>query len=581
MKNSFLALLLILFTSSMSFSSSTCSDYFQFTVVEDLAENGNDAYYQALVHKYRQPAKGMQIVLSDKNVATPENARVVTPTATASTTQMREVPVTEYQQLVEQSAQLIPLAKEVRFMSAKMQAGTGSSVSRKNFLAGLRGQKTDDVKLGAKGTDLTIPRTEEGEPLPIAQEQILQMAQASNRFKSVEWLDLVNDETFGSISNLWREPSVLKALSQYPRFHRGETLLQMNRPSMDSEGKPSNNRMAPAGHGLFSDIVLRKIFRQSTAENKDRILALSNGEDLSGTPDPLILAYMKKNRIPILMITTDKTEIDLKGGQIALAEESGKPYVTIVEYAQAERAGQKELFEKLGLRVGDRKAMFNTNMVLFNFEILGPMLQKAAKELGLSEEQFFSLISPDLVENPKKQVDKDGVERKYTQLEGTLGSMVLNLDKLFRTRLGRSVLGFVNIDRQTRTRFFAPVKTAFDYYMQFYSDRFKYDTKNRRLVDQNPGHLPTIKLTDAQTGDKYYSDVSNVLHAFEGSSILQLEKLELEGPVVLNGITLKGQVKIVNKSGAEVHLKKYLEAHPQIGLKQGQGWILENVEIQL
>jgi hypothetical protein len=79
-------------------------------------------------------------------------------------------------------------------------------------------------------------------------------------------------------------------------------------------------------------------------------------------------------------ITASDWTLDNWGGTLLACPKDGPIYVTIIEKAQAEIAGQLELFEKLGLRRGDNKAFFNTNMALFNYQLLVPKINKLVKK---------------------------------------------------------------------------------------------------------------------------------------------------------------------------------------------------------
>jgi hypothetical protein len=248
-----------------------------------------------------------------------------------------------------------------------------------------------------------------------------------------------------------------------------------------------------------------------------------------------------------VMITTDKTELDMKGGQISLVNDNDGVHVTIIEKAQAEAAGELALFEQLGLRPHDKKSFFNTNVAVINYDVISPLMVKLLEDVG--EEEFFNIVSPDLIENVKKQKDTDGVLRKYVQLEGAMASSLLNLDKYWRKRYKHPIVHFVNVGRQNRTKFFSPVKTAFDFFIQFHSDRFMFDTNTMRQEDKRKGHLPLIELKD-----EYYNDVKNVLESFNGVSTLSLDSLYIDGKVSMKGFVLSGKVEIINKSGNIVDL---------------------------
>ena len=110
----------------------------------------------------------------------------------------------------------------------------------------------------------------------------------------------------------------------------------------------------------------------------------------------------------------------------------GQGSVAVETVAQAKAAGQQDLFERIGLdlRNGDQSALFNTNMALINYAAWKDCLEKAEARFG--RDALLDAMSPDLIRNQKRQKDNDGVERAYTQFEGAMGSVLLNLDRFWR-----------------------------------------------------------------------------------------------------------------------------------------------------
>ena len=121
-----------------------------------------------------------------------------------------------------------------------------------------------------------------------------------------------------------------------------------------------------------------------------------------------------------------------------------------------------------------------------------------------------------------------------------MGSTLMNLDRHWRRRHGSPLVHVINVNSANRTRFFSPIKSAFDYFMQFHSDRFRFDSGRMRLENLRPGELPQVSLS------KGYEDVETVLETFSGARIRELDELEIRGPVNLRGVTLKGRVRIHN-----------------------------------
>lgn len=554
----------------------------------------NLEYFLALYRAFKE-AKGTEALVLFEPGKEPPGKQTAYSTAVASPEMMKQLPYVDYVGLV--SKGYASRAREASLWLKKMQAGSGTSVTRTTYLARLRGIPEREVKIGAKGTDLyaEMPRPNGSATISLAEMQILQSIHDAGEsvFGEVVLQDIVSSETEEALEEIWnkkswwdRDKTYLELAESARGFRKFGRSFQRFIPTIDEKKRASLNRMAPGGHALFAVDALRAAFlenrRPTHFEGNVLVATIGNGEDLSSTPDAAMVGWMTAERIPIAMVTTEKTENDLKGGQIALVQKpDGSFYATIVEQAQAKEAGQLKLFEELGLRPGDNMAFFNTNMALFNYGVLVPTMTKLVREIG--ETEFMRIIAPDLIENRKSQKDPDGQMRTYIQLEGAMGSSLLRLDRYWRERYGTPLVHFINVDRKNRTKFFSPIKTAFDYFMQFHSDRFSIDATQMRLVNRRPGFLPAMTLCDAASGDKYYTDVENVLHAFKGTKIRDLDALEISGRVILSGLVLRGKVKIKNTGTGEVNIAKFLLASEAATRydREGDLIVLENTELSV
>jgi hypothetical protein len=265
---------------------------------------------------------------------------------------------------------------------------------------------------------------------------------------------------------------------------------------------------------------------------------------------------MLDERVPLVMITTTKTAVDCKGGQIALRPCSGAltkkggaigTSLTIVELVQAEQAGQGELFLQLGLRHGDQPAYFNTNIVVLNYQVLTPLLEQLYKEVG--EDAFCQIIAPTVMVGKKEKPAASGARRTYYQLEGALASVMLNIDRYWREHYGTGLVRFVNVGVEDRLDFFAPIKSSFDFFRLFYSDCFSFDGQALCFKALAPILLPLCHF-----GARAYGDVDFVLTVFRGCRIARLKKLHVDGLVDFAGTSLEGSVHIINKSDQLVRL---------------------------
>ncbi len=507
----------------------------------------NLTYFLSLYKKYRfkgQSEKDNKIIKIYEKEMQAKDCLVVFPTAIATKQQMKHLPHKQYDQLLEEYDGKD--AKKAALWIKKMQAGTGSSMKRDAYLKKLLKISSDNVKIGSKGTDLYI-ETPEKKLINLAEVQILQSIVDANegKFGEVILHNIVSDETKDSIDGLWNKKSYLDNNMSYIEFVKESANLYLNQetmqfhiPTINENDEITFNRKAPGGHGLFGLDALRACYIDELRPKTDRVLigSIGNGEDLGSSPDEYMVSWMAKEQIPIAMVTTTKTNIDLKGGQISLIKNNDDSYyVSMIEKAQAEQSDQVKLFYELGLRESDSDAFFNTNMVLINYDVLVPKIKKLIKEIG--EEAFLEKITPDLIENIKSQKDSDGEDRNYRQLEGALGSVILNLGKFWQEHYKESLVHILNVSKEKRTHFFSPVKNGFDFFMQFHSDRFKFNFKTFRLEDQRPGELPYVDLKDS-----HYKEVQNVLDSFEGSKILKLDSLNVEGVEKFQNKELKGKV---------------------------------------
>lgn len=531
--------------------------------IEEIGLDGlNLAYFKSLLNRKYYPHQDERLRIYDGTNAGMEWTDVY-PTAICSPSLIKELPYIHYSELISHPT-LAESAKESALWIRPMQAGTGSTIIRDDYLR--KRQNRSDFQLGAKGTDLFVEIEWEGEKkeVSLAELQILRAYCDSKRsqFGEIIFQDIVSQETQKAIKQIWDRPSLPKPnltykelFSELSNLSYFKEVYQNHLPTLNEHGELTLNRKAPGGHGLFGMQALRSAYLDSERPTTEFPLigVTANGEDLSGLPDPLMVGYMVQNQIPIIMVTTEKTENDVKGGQIAVIPRGqGKAHVTIIEKAQAQNAGQLPLFEEIGLRSEDGMAFFNTNMALFNYQILVPMLKNLVSEIGESE--FFNMMAPTLIENWKEQVDSDGEKRRYLQLEGALGSVLLNLDRFWRDHYGRPLVHIINVPREYRTQFFSPIKTAFDYFMQFHSDRFQLDQKSLRLVDQRPGEIPEVEL------DAHYHNLQNLLNDFQGASLLHLRTLKIKGQVDLSHFVLRGDISIVNNSGRKVNLRDFFPA---------------------
>lgn len=531
-------------------------------------DDTNFSAFMVLFDAFKNPRVKARLEIFEPSKNLP-NSAVAYPTAIAPREILSKLPYVNYRDLLVRADELRPIAAHSALWVKKMQAGTGSTVVRDDYIKKMRASTGETTHIGAKGTDLYVELPGDGrrEHRSLAELQIMQLmiAQENHEFCEIVFQDLVSTETIDSLERIWKKPSYLHPGRSYASMagHRSDRFVQAQVPCIDESHQLSYNRTAPTGHWIFAVDALRAALHRELRPQtkcKHAVAVIGNGEDLSSTPDPVMVGWMIKEKVPIVMVTTEKTANDLKGGQIALVQSAtGEDYVTIIEQAQAKEAGQLELFEQIGVTIknDDQMAFFNTNMALFNYDVLVPLLEKLAGDIG--ERAFLDLLAPDLIMNWKEQADDDGVSRKYLQIEGAMGSSLLNIDRYWRKHFGKPLVHFVNVERECRTKFFSPIKTAFDYFMQFHSDRFELNPSTMRLSHVGAEKLPLVVLKDEESGDRYYADVSTVLSNFAGASVRDLTALNVRGKITARDVRLAGRVEIVNESGHVAHVETIMQ----------------------
>ncbi|HLD29677.1 MAG TPA: UTP--glucose-1-phosphate uridylyltransferase, partial [bacterium] len=490
-------------------------------------------------------------------------------------------------------------ARKVRVINYPMNGGIGSSVLRKGWLAGIWDKlgRIGEAFLGAKASDLYIEVEYNGEKkmVSISEAKILRLLTetGSGQYAGVELVEMASTETEESINILFDSPCLIEPGKSYREvlkergFYR-DMMLQAGLPTIDKEtGKLTDKRVAPGGHGQWGVMLLLEALKMQVPEGDEGLVgAVYNEDGINHLPDPTIVGWMHRTRVPMVLLTTTKTTLDMKGGQIGIVRlPDGRVKKDMLELAQAKNNGQEQMFYDMGLSVGEKGAQyFNTNMALLNYQVLVPFLKDLVGVIGI--EEFNRIISPPLIKNTKKQRDADGVEREYIQMEGLIAAVLFGLDTYLALTDNAEVKGvlkkhgierllsIVNVDQERRTDFFTPVKNAFDFWFQFYSDYFTFSTESWKLKSNRPGVLPVVSL------DKYYEDVKNVMDAFGRASTAGLDKLVIKGRVKLADAVLKGRVEIESAYDGVIDLNSDAVRN-QMGLATGGRLIMQNAVIEI
>lgn len=522
----------------------------------------NFTYFMTLLKKYRSETDQLPLAIYPKTG--PLTAYPLGVDSTPADIE-REFQKVEYPDL--QAQYDGRYAQATVFVHRPLQAGTGSSLSRQSYLNSRKEMRRllgisseGPIELSAKGSDLLARLPSQGQVIevPLTELQILQKIAAgrSQAFGKIVHQDLVGPETQQRLASIWKKISEVEGKT-YQQIFAADTKLQRapmkpqsKVPTVTRTGSISFNRVAPAGHGFFAvDAILEA--KSHRAGTNPKVVAISNGEDMNSTADAVMIDWIVKNRVPIALVTTSKSSTDKKGGILTLVRDSrsGELFMKVVDTAEAEAANQLEYFQNLG-------GYASTNLTIFNYDALQSLLK------DISSDELLSAAAPDLIPNWKKQMDTDGVEREYLQLEGAMGSVIMNLDRYFRRKTGKSIVRVINIPEDQRVNFFTPIKFAFDYFLQFHSDRYEIDPTTFKLRHMG-GNLPMFSLSGSRLQKKYYQDVQNVLDSFSGSSFRNAVSFEVDGLFVAKNFIFTGNVQLVNRTNDILDLQTFARQIPK------------------
>ncbi|MBZ0165828.1 MAG: UTP--glucose-1-phosphate uridylyltransferase [Candidatus Omnitrophica bacterium] len=503
-------------------------------------------------------------------------------------------------------SEYVAAAHDVVLISNPMNGGLGSSVSRKSYLERLTGR----TELGAKGTDLFFKVEINGfdsqgkkmtvlEQVSVTELKYIQALRSAKNYTNIIMQELVNEDSIGPMNRFLDETIYIEdRVDQRPgaprRTYRQiieETegielatamIEQGSLPVIDvATNELTDDYTAPGGHGQLGSMVLQEALTAELIEGKIVIRTVFNGDGPNNNISKSIAGFMAKENVPIVMISTTKTPLDKKGGLIGLeTTENGSVRAQMVELAQAKANGQEKIFTAMGLTEGQAGAQFfNTNVAAVNYTALQPFLRELKDIIG--EAKFNEIVTPDLIENEKTKTGG----RKVLQLEGAMGSALLNLNGFVTTtdndqvqrlmnKYGfKRLLTIVNVDQENRTRFFTPIKFAYDHILYSETDHFHVSATSGLLVNQGVDHLPGFA-----TMDDYYKDVQNGIDAFRGASMLGLDELHVLGQVNMPGAVLVGRVAINSKVAGVLDLNKFVR---EIGRTAQGKLLLDNVYIEV
>ncbi|KAG6742214.1 hypothetical protein POTOM_055504 [Populus tomentosa] len=310
--------------------------------------------------------------------------------------------------------------------------------------------------------------------------------------------------------------------SQYPR------LVVDDFVPLPSKGHTDKDGWYPPGHGdVFPSLKNSGKLDALLSQGKEYVF-VANSDNLGAIVDlsililvPIvtfdfrvlvfateILNHLIRNKNEYCMEVTPKTLADVKGGTLISYE--GK--VQLLEIAQVPDQHVNE-FKSI-----EKFKIFNTNNLWVNLKAIKRLVEADALKM-------------EIIPNPK---EVDGV--KVLQLETAAGAAI----KFFDHAIG------INVPRSR----FLPVKATSDLLL-VQSDLY---TLVDGFVIRNPAR--TIPANPSIDLGPEYKKVANFLSRFKSiPSIIELDSLKVAGDVWFGaGITLKGKVSIVAKSGVKLEI---------------------------
>jgi len=515
----------------------------------------------------------------------------------AETERAHVLGVVPYEQIKAQEHYL-EAAQGVHVRFHPMDAGLGSSVIRDDYLQEMSGvvdRQALHGKKGSKSTDLYLPYLyADGSigHMSITEVKINRIISEATRYGGISLTPIVNEDSLPAMAAVYDQ---YEPYFQAHNILNGRWLRQGDLPTWDvTEGRFSKEHVAPGGHGQAGVMLLHEIIA-SEDQGVPTVRAIFNGDGPNNFVTPEMVSYTAEEA-GIVMITTTRTPADVKGGIIGgKVHADGSMTPDICELAQAKKAGQTDLFMKLGLAddiedhaiPADRvhtsgEQYFNTNTALMNETVLRPFLHALREQM--SAEEFDALLTPELMLNTK---EKNG--KPFDQLEGALGSLILRLNEAVQNNEfvggiwqevsgGKAFLKIINTNPQDRDETFTPNKFPVDFLVQSSSNHFLLNTDTWMLENRRPGHIPRMEGDLVQKG--YYADVQNVRRTFGRAAIRELDMLHMEGAFICPDAVWRGNVRLKSHLNTPVELTG-ADFKNFLGQNGDEPLVLENIDLEV
>ena len=268
----------------------------------------------------------------------------------------------------------------------------------------------------------------------------------------------------------------------------------------------------PPGHG---DIYIALVTSGMLGKLLDagyRYVFVSNADNLGAVMDTSILGYFVSNDLPFLMEVTDRTEMDRKGGHLALARDG---QLILRESAQCPE-DDRATFENIS-----QHRYFNTNNLWLKLEALERMMKDSGN-------------APDLpmIRNSKTVDPRDDKSTLVYHLETAMGSAI----GIFK---GSAAV------RVSRNRF-APVKNTSDL-LAVRSDAYRLTDDYRVVLHPDCKQVPLVKLDS-----NYFKRIDDMESRFPAGppSLRNCVSLQVSGDITFGrNVVIEGEVRLSSPPG--------------------------------
>ncbi|MBR4632421.1 MAG: hypothetical protein IKO48_03775 [Elusimicrobia bacterium] len=328
----------------------------------------------------------------------------------------------------------------------------------------------------------------------------------------------------------------------------------------------------PLGHSRYAVELGEQLMSETSSNKEEEINVVTNSDNWkAGNLFNKIIGWVAKTKTPIAILVTKKGTN--QGGIPMLVSETinGEEFLfyKIIESAQAEE--NDELKQKFN---NSPNALYNTNMIVESKRAFMKQIKLAEKNIndsqnsqirervkrvyGLStEEDLKAFIKTkfalaDLIVNTKTN---DETEEKFIQLEGAIGSALMELSNLMYVINGEHLLKFVVLNEKEKDELFGAMKNSDDFY----------------------SFLQAIEEMDVE-GERSSFQQNNMSNCFVDPKS-PLKKLTVKGAVKLEDLELRGDfVSVINNSKKEIIISPEILKKYDFDISDNR-IILENINI--